>query len=77
MAEKLKCPDCNIGMKEGKILVRFDTNPHGVLMEEATGLICEKCGRQLVPEGECNRLFENVKRVKKTEIGKKVRLILF
>ena len=74
---KIKCPDCNVKMVEGKILVRFDTNPHGFLMEEAKGLICEKCGRQLVPEEECNRLFEKVKKVKRTEIGKKAKLIVF
>ncbi len=37
----------------------------------------EKCGRQLVAEEECNKLFEKVKKVKRTEIGKKAKLILF
>lgn len=73
----LKCPDCGKKMKEQIITVSFPSNPHGHIDIEAKALVCENCGSELIPEGECEKLLKMVKKIKRQNpISKEAKMIL-
>lgn len=73
----IKCPDCKIKMKEQNTTVSFPSNPHGHIGIEGKELICEKCGLELIPECEGEKLLKKVKKIKKENpVSKEAKLIL-
>jgi Zn-finger nucleic acid-binding protein len=74
--KKIMCPDCKVKMEEKRILIDFKTNPHGYIWREVNALVCPKCGIELIPEKECDRVLKEIKRIKKENpITKQARVI--
>jgi YgiT-type zinc finger domain-containing protein len=74
--KKIICPDCKTKMEEKEIVIDFKTNPHGYILREAHALVCPKCGMELIPENECDRVLKEIEKIKEENpVTKEARVI--
>jgi len=74
--KEIVCPDCRIKMEKKEIVIDFKTNPHGYILREAQALVCSKCGMELIPEKECDRVLKEIEKIKEENpVTKEARII--